>query len=73
MHVAVFHQREMRVDAFGGKGPRQRLIDRDILRRCFGLPSLPPEEIENNVVEPARLLPGHGVTCIMDDGPFVIS
>ena len=34
MHVAVAHQREVRIDSLGGKGLGQGLIDRNILHRC---------------------------------------
>ena len=35
MHVAVAHEREMRVDAFGGKGLGQSFVDRNVLHRAF--------------------------------------
>ena len=34
--------------------------------------SVPPDEIENLVVERARLFPGHGVSGVVDLGPLVI-
>ena len=34
---------------------------------------MPPQKIENFVVERAGLLPRHGVAGIVDDGPFVVA
>ena len=34
--------------------------------------SMSPQKIEHDIVERAGLLPGHGVTGIVDSGPFVI-
>jgi hypothetical protein len=34
---------------------------------------VPPQKVEHDIVEAARLLPGHGVAGIVDDGPFVIA
>jgi hypothetical protein len=30
--------------------------------------SMPREKVQHEIVEPARLLPGHGVTGIVDNG-----
>lgn len=34
---------------------------------------MPPQKVEHDLVEAKRLLPGHGVAGIVNDGPFVIS
>ena len=34
---------------------------------------MPAQKVEHDIVEAARLLPGHGVPGIVDDGPFVIA
>jgi hypothetical protein len=34
---------------------------------------VPPKKVERNIVDAARVLPGHGVAGVVDDDPFVIA